>query len=61
MWKWLNPWGEIRRLKSILESRDYEIAYLRGKIALHGDRYDKIRETNLQLRDALDLYRKGGM
>lgn len=61
MFAWLNPWKTIRELKATLADRDYEIAYLQGQLNLHDDRYDKIRETNLQLRDALDLYRRSGM
>lgn len=58
MWGWLNPWKTIRELKKTLADREYEIAYLQGQLNLHDDRYYKIRETNLQLREALNLYRK---
>lgn len=46
----LRPWRRIRELEAELRAMDH---------ALHraNERYDKIRETNLQLRDALSLYR----
>ena len=46
----IGPWRRIRDLEAELRAMDH---------ALHmaNDRYDKIRETNLQLRDALSLYR----
>lgn len=49
----LGPWRRIHELEREVRALDR---------ALHdaNDRYDKIRETNLQLRDALSLYRKGG-
>lgn len=47
----LRPWRRIRELEAELRALDH---------ALHraNERYDKIRETNLQLRDALSLYRQ---
>lgn len=46
----IGPWRRIRELEAEVRQLDH---------ALHmaNDRYDKIRETNLQLRDALSLYR----
>ena len=46
----IGPWRRIRELEAELRAMDH---------ALHraNERYDKIRETNLQLRDALALYR----
>lgn len=46
----IGPWRRIRELEAELRALEY---------ALHqaNERYDKIRETNLQLRDALALYR----
>ena len=48
--RWFNPWRRIRELEGEVRVLDH---------ALHqaNERYDKIRETNLQLRDALALYR----
>ena len=61
MWKWLNPWREMRRLEDELYRCRFHIQQLEQSLDLHSDRYDKIRETNLQLRDALNLYRRSGM
>lgn len=52
-----NPWKKARSLTETLDSRDREIAYLKRQLDLSADRYDKIRETNLALREALSLYR----
>lgn len=48
--RWFNPWRRIRELEREIRALEH---------ALHqaNERYDKIRETNLQLRDALALYR----
>lgn len=53
----LRPWRKVRELEA--EARTYraEIAALDRALSDANDRYDKIRETNLQLRDALSLYR----
>lgn len=59
-----NPWRRIRELEIRLgwEACDHaqakrEIAALEHALHQSNERYDKIRETNLQLRDALSLYR----
>ena len=46
----IGPWRRIRELKAELRALDH---------ALHqsNERYDKIREANAQLREALTLYR----
>ena len=49
----LGPWRRIRELKRELRALDRALNDA-------NDRYDRIREANLQLRDALNLYRKGG-
>lgn len=61
MWKWLNPWGEIRKLRAQLDAKEHQLRRLERALGLSDDRYDKVREANLQLRDALDLYRRSGM
>lgn len=61
MWKWLNPWGEMRRLENELCDCKHLIRGLEQRLGLHDDRYDKIRAANMQLREALDLYRRSGM
>lgn len=46
----IGPWRRIRELER-------EILALEHALRQANERYDKIRETNLQLRDALALYR----
>ena len=52
-----NPWRRIRELQAQAHNDRAEIAMLDRALSDANDRYDKIRETNLQLRDALTLYR----
>ena len=52
-----NPWGHIRHLEAELVDTRAGKDYWRGQAALLADRYDKIRETSAQLREALSLYR----
>ena len=52
-----NPWRRIRELEVRLGQVACECAALDRALSDANDRYDKIRETNLQLRDALTLYR----
>jgi hypothetical protein len=52
-----NPWRKARELqvqldKAVRERNDFEFELSRAC-----DRYDKVREMNAQLRDALSLYR----
>lgn len=61
MWKWLNPWGEIRRLKRDLADRERQIRNLERTVILSSETYDKIRVSNAELRSTLDLYRRSGM
>jgi hypothetical protein len=53
-----NPWRRIRELEVRLGQVACECAALDQALKQSADRYDKIREMNLQLRDALALYRK---
>jgi hypothetical protein len=60
-----NPWRRIadleRRIVDLtwhVQGHEAHIAVLQRGLDVAADRYDKIRETNLQLRDALELYRK---
>ena len=46
----IGPWRRIRELERELRAMDRALSDA-------NDRYDRIRETNLQLRDALSLYR----
>lgn len=59
-----NPWRKIRELRERIHfvevelmSAQIDVASARGHADLLADRYEKIRETNAQLRDALALYR----
>ena len=52
-----NPWRRIRELEVRLGQVACECAALDRALSDANDRYDKVRETNLQLRDALSLYR----
>ena len=52
-----NPWRRIRELEVMARNDRAEIALLDRALSDANDRYDKVREANLQLRDALSLYR----
>ena len=52
-----NPWKRIRELEARLMRVSSECAALDHALKQSADRYDKIREMNLQLRDTLKLYR----
>lgn len=52
-----NPWRRIRDLEARLIKVANECSALDHALAQSNERYDKIRETCAQLRDALSLYR----
>ena len=52
-----NPWRRIRELEARLLTVASECRALDHALHQSNERYDKIRETNAQLRDALSLYR----
>ena len=52
-----NPWRCLRELEAELVDVKYQRDSARHAALLAADRYNKIRDTNLQLRDALELYR----
>ena len=52
-----NPWRRVRELTQLVAGHERHIAELQRGMAVSADRYDRIRDTNLQLRDALELYR----
>ena len=52
-----NPWRRIRELEAELRAAEKDRDAWRHSALLASDRYEKIRDTNLQLRDALNLYR----
>lgn len=55
-----NPWRRIRQLEEQAAIAEAEIVFLDQALQRSHDRYDRIRETNLQLRDCLALYRTEG-
>ena len=52
-----NPWRRIRQLEAAAVQDAAEIRALNHALHQSADRYDKVREMNNQLRDALSLYR----
>ena len=59
-----NPWRRIADLEADLADAEdalvdaaLDLASIKRHCDLLADRYDKVRETNVQLRDTLDLYR----
>lgn len=53
-----NPWRVVREQRAEIDSLSNEVGWLHQRCDLLADRYDKVRDMNLQLRDALDLYRR---
>jgi predicted nucleic acid-binding Zn-ribbon protein len=52
-----NPWRKIRELQADLDKATRERNDFEFELSRACDRYDKVREMNTQLRDALSLYR----
>lgn len=52
-----NPWRRIRELQADLDRTRRERDVLDRALHSANDRYDRIRAMNIQLRDALSLYR----
>jgi hypothetical protein len=53
----LGPWKRIADMQLEIDRKEREILALDHALHQSNDRYDKIREMNTQLRDALSLYR----
>lgn len=53
----IGPWKRIADMRREIDRKEREILALEHALHQANERYDKIRETNLQLRDALALYR----
>ena len=53
----LGPWKRIAELRLEIDRKEREILALDHALNQSNDRYDRIREANVQLRDALSLYR----
>ena len=53
-----NPWRRIAELKRRMQAHEAHVAELQRALSISADRYDLVREMNLQLRSALELYRK---
>jgi septal ring factor EnvC (AmiA/AmiB activator) len=54
-----NPWRKIRELEARLLKVAAECAALDHALHQSNDRYDKVRDMNAHLREALRLYRGG--
>lgn len=52
-----NPWRKARELQAELDKVTRERNDFEFELSRACDRYDKVREMNTQLRDALSLYR----
>lgn len=52
-----NPWRRVRELEAAAEHHATEKYALNHALRMANDRYDKIRATNTELREALTLYR----
>jgi septal ring factor EnvC (AmiA/AmiB activator) len=52
-----NPWRRARELQAQLDRVTQERDAIEHALSQSCDRYDKVREMNTQLRDALALYR----
>lgn len=52
-----NPWRRIRELQADLARKEREILALDHALSQSADRYDKMRDMNAHLREALRLYR----
>jgi septal ring factor EnvC (AmiA/AmiB activator) len=52
-----NPWRKNRLLEAEIRRLKNEVVTFDNALRQSADRYDKIRETNMQLREALTLYR----
>jgi hypothetical protein len=52
-----NPWRRVRELEAAAEHHATEKYALNHALHMANDRYDKIRATNTELREALTLYR----
>lgn len=53
-----NPWRTARELRAQLDVARLENALLERAVRDGNDRYDRIRETNAELRETLTLYRE---
>ena len=52
-----NPWRKARELQAQLDRLTCERDEIGHALSQSCDRYDKVREMNTQLRQALSLYR----
>lgn len=53
----IGPWRRIAEMRMEIDRKEREILALDHALHQSNDRYDKIRETCAQLRNALSLYR----
>lgn len=54
---WANPWRANRELRSEIARLLAQNHLLDHALHQSNERYDRIRDANAQLREALDLYR----
>ena len=52
-----NPWRKARELQAQLDRVTRDRDNIELALSQSCDRYDKVREMNTQLRNALELYR----
>ena len=52
-----NPWRRIRELEAAASNHELELRALNYALHMANERYDKIRNTNRELRETLTLYR----
>lgn len=57
---WWNPWRRIRELEEQALDDAMEMLVLERSLHIANERYERIRDANLQLRDTLSLYRTEG-
>jgi hypothetical protein len=55
--KAVGPWRRIRELERRADSLEHEVLALEHALGQSNERYDRIRDTNAQLRETLTLYR----
>lgn len=54
-----NPWRALRAVEQHRDDLRKERDFWRHRALLVEDRFEKVKAMNLELRDTLDLYRKG--
>lgn len=55
---WLDPWSANRRLRAQLSAARAELADAGRMAEIACEQYDRLREANAELRDALNMLRR---